>query len=123
MGDSNAHNALAGLEAAKAFSLAGLAQAAKDTIASRILLKTSQGSVTLFSFDRGQALSEHTAPFHALVQVLEGSVELTIGGKPVMVEAGETALMPADVPHAVRAAEPLKMLLVMMRPWSFQRVF
>src|SRR5512143_4138913 len=84
-------------------------------IVSRTLAKTKGGSVTLFAFDAGQELSEHTAPFDAFVQVLDGSVELTIGGEKVVARSGETVLMPAGVPHAVRATERFKMLLSMVR--------
>lgn len=109
-------NTAKGLEPHKAAGLRDLVQRAEGAIVSRILLKTSQGSVTLFSFDGGQSLSEHTNSYEALVQVLEGSVELTIGGKPLTVKNGEAAVLPSDVPHAVRALEPLKMLLTMIRP-------
>lgn len=84
-------------------------------IVSRTLAKGKGGSLTLFAFDAGQELSEHTSPFDAFVQVLEGSVELTIGGARVVARAGETTRMPAGVPHAVRAAEPFKMLLSLVR--------
>ena len=84
-------------------------------VVSRTLAKTRGGSVTLFAFDVGQELSEHTAPFDALVQVLDGAVQLTIGGEEVVARAGETVRMPAGVPHAVRALEPFKMLLTMVR--------
>jgi quercetin dioxygenase-like cupin family protein len=85
------------------------------SVVSRTLIKRPVGTVTLFSFDKGQGLSEHTAPFDALVQVLEGQVELTIGGEPVKAGAGETVLMPAEVPHSLHALEPFKMLLTMIR--------
>ena len=84
-------------------------------IVSRTIAKTKGGSLTLFAFDAGQELSEHTAPFDAFVQVLDGSVELTIGGEKVVARAGETVRMPANVPHAVRALEPFKMILTMVR--------
>jgi quercetin dioxygenase-like cupin family protein len=85
------------------------------SIVSRTLAKAKGGTVTLFSFDAGQELSEHTAPFDAFVQVLDGAVELTIGGAPVFARAGETVRMPAGIPHAVRAVEPFKMLLILVR--------
>lgn len=85
------------------------------SVVSRTLVKARGGSLTLFAFDAGQELSEHTAPFDAFVQVLDGAVELTIGGERVEARAGETVLMPAGVPHAVRAAGPFKMLLSMVR--------
>ena len=85
------------------------------SIVSRTLAKARGGSITLFAFDAGQELSEHTAPFDAFVQVLDGGVELTIGGRRVIASAGETVRMPAGIPHAVRALEPFKMLLSMVR--------
>lgn len=84
-------------------------------IVSRTLAKAKGGSVTLFAFDAKQELSEHTAPFDAFVQVLDGSVELTIGGTPVVARTGETVRMPAGIPHAVRALGPFKMLLTLVR--------
>jgi quercetin dioxygenase-like cupin family protein len=84
-------------------------------IVSREIVRGKTGTVTLFAFDRGQGLSEHTAPFDALVQVLDGEVELLIGGKPVPARVGETVLMPANVPHAVRAVQRFQMLLTMIR--------
>lgn len=88
---------------------------AADSIVSRELIHTNVGNVTLFAFDAGQALSEHTAPFDALVYVLEGSVEITISGKKHHVAAGEMIIMPAGVPHAVLAEERFKMMLTMIR--------
>jgi quercetin dioxygenase-like cupin family protein len=84
-------------------------------IVSRTVAKARGGSVTVFAFDAGQELSEHTAPFDAFVQVLDGSVALTIGGEKVVARTGETVRMPAGIPHAVRALEPFKMLLTMVR--------
>jgi len=84
-------------------------------ISSRLLAKTSGGSVTLFSFDAGQELSEHTTPFDALVLVLDGALKLKIGGKLVSAASGELVRMPGHVPHAVEAAEPTRMLLIMLR--------
>jgi len=73
------------------------------------------GTVTLFSFDAGQGLSEHSAPFDALVQILDGEAELKIGGKPVVARQGQLVVMPANVPHAVKAIQRFKMLLTMLR--------
>ena len=103
------------LPEAQALALAGLADYAPGAVVSRTLAKTDAGTLTLFAFDAGQELSEHSAPFDAFVQVLDGEAELVIGGKPVTVEAGELILMPADVPHAVRARKRFKMLLTMLR--------
>jgi quercetin dioxygenase-like cupin family protein len=84
-------------------------------IASRVLAKTSGGNVTLFAFDAGQGLTEHTTAFDALVMVLEGSLTLTVGGTPVQAGAGTILRFPANVPHAVDAVEPARMMLVMLR--------
>ena len=105
----------AALPAAAPVRLAALLDYAPGAVVSRALVKASGGSVTLFAFEAGQELSEHTAPFDALVEVLDGEVELTIGGAPVAARAGETVLMPAGVPHAVRARARFKMLLTMVR--------
>jgi quercetin dioxygenase-like cupin family protein len=109
-------NALKGeLPPARAVSLDREVEYVPGSIVSRTLAKARGGSLTLFAFDAGQELSEHTAPFDAFVQVLDGTVELTIGGAPVIAKAGETVRMPAGVPHAVRALQPFKMLLSMVR--------
>jgi quercetin dioxygenase-like cupin family protein len=88
---------------------------APGSVVSRTVAKGRAGSLTLFAFDVGEELSEHTAPFDAFVLVLDGAVELTIGGERVLARTGETVRMPAHVPHAVRAVEPFKMLLSMIR--------
>jgi len=95
--------------------LAALVTSTEQGIASRVLAKTGGGSVTLFAFDAGEDLSEHTSPFDALVLVLEGSLDLTIGGRRVRATPGTIVVMPADVPHALDAREPTRMLLVMLR--------
>ena len=104
-----------GMPASKSVDLAELVAYQDGTIVSRTLAKENGGTVTLFAFDQGQALSEHSAPFDALVQVLDGETELTIGGEKVVARAGQAVLMPADVPHAVLASSRFKMLLVMVR--------
>lgn len=103
------------LSPAEALRLDELLAYVPGAVVSRTLIKRPVGTVTLFSFDKGQGLSEHTAPFDALVQVLDGRAELTIGGERVKAGAGETVLMPADVPHSLHAPEPFKMLLTMIR--------
>jgi quercetin dioxygenase-like cupin family protein len=100
---------------AQAIRLAELLAIEPAAVVSRVLLRRKTGNITLFTFDRGQGLSEHTAPFDAYVQVLEGELELSIGGKPVRASAGDAVVMPANVPHALLAQSPLKMLLVMIR--------
>lgn len=87
-------------------------------VVSRTLVDTPEGTVTVFAFDRDQGLSEHTAPFDALVTVIEGAAEITISGRPQRVGAGQIILMPAREPHALRAIEAFKMLLVMIRSGS-----
>ena len=88
---------------------------AHGSIVSRIIIKKKTGNMTLFSFDAGQELSEHTSPFDAFVYALDGKVRLTIGGKTVTCAAGQIVHMPANVPHAVFADEKFKMLLIMIR--------
>ena len=85
------------------------------SVVSRIILKKGTGNVTVFAFDRGQGLSEHTTPFDALVHVLDGAAEITVGGTPHHLRAGEMILMPASVPHALKAHERFKMALTMIR--------
>jgi len=86
-----------------------------DAIVSREIVKGKTGSVTVFAFDAGQGLSEHTAPFDALVQVLDGESEITIAGKAHTVKASQLIVMPANKPHALKATKRFKMLLVMIR--------
>jgi quercetin dioxygenase-like cupin family protein len=95
--------------------VADLVSVADSAIVSRVLARTRGGSVTLFAFAAGQELSEHTAPFDALVHVIEGRLEITIGGNAVDVSGGMVVLMPADIPHALAAAEDSKMLLTMLK--------
>ena len=87
----------------------------KDAVVSKAILKNKTGTVTLFAFDQGQGLSEHTAPFDALVQVLDGEVEIKISGKPFQLKQGEMIIMPADEPHSLTAVKEFKMLLTMIR--------
>jgi len=85
------------------------------SIVSRVLLKNNGGTVTLFAFDLGEGLSEHTAPFEALVFVIDGEAEVEIAGRAYSVRTGETITLPANIPHAVKAATRFKMLLTMIR--------
>jgi quercetin dioxygenase-like cupin family protein len=107
-----------GLSAAESVNLADLVSYQDGSVVSRTLMKRSGGTVTLFAFDKGQSLSEHTSPFDALVQVLDGEAELVIGGNSIHTGAGLTVLMPANIPHAVIAPDRFKMLLVMIREVS-----
>ena len=84
-------------------------------VVSRTLINQKTGTVTLFAFDAGQELSEHTAPYDALVQVLDGETRITIAGQPFDLKAGDLIIMPANQPHAVSATTPFKMLLTMIR--------
>jgi quercetin dioxygenase-like cupin family protein len=85
------------------------------SVVSRQITKAEAGNVTLFAFDVGQELSEHSAPYDALVEVLEGEVEIRISGKPFTLHAGEAIIMPGSQPHAVKAIQRFKMLLTMIR--------
>ena len=100
---------------AKAVNLAGLVEYSSDSIVSKTIIDKSVGTVTLFAFDAGQGLSEHQAPYDALVQIVEGAAVLTIGGKKIKASAGQIVIMPANIPHAVQAKEKFKMLLTMIR--------
>lgn len=95
--------------------LTGLVDYQDGAVVSRTLTKKDTGTMTVFAFDQGEGLSEHTAPFDATVQVLDGSVDITISGKPYHVAAGEMIIMPADEPHGLKAPERFKMLLTMIR--------
>jgi len=99
----------------RASTLIELVDVAPGAIVSRVLAKSGGGNVTLFAFDKGQGLSEHTAPFDALVQVVDGCLELTIGKAEMRVGVGEIVRMPADVPHALHAIEASRMVLTMLR--------
>ena len=99
----------------KSQKLAELIEYADDAVVSKTILDKPVGTITLFAFDKGQKLSEHTAPYDAVVQVLDGRAQLTIGGKGVQVSVGEIVIMPANIPHAVTAEDRFKMLLVMIR--------
>ena len=103
------------ISAAEALPLQSLIATTEHGIASRVLSKTSGGNVTLFAFDAGQGLSEHTSPFEALALVLDGVVTLTIGGASVRAAAGTITRMPAHTPHALDASEPSRLLLIMLR--------
>lgn len=101
--------------ALKAQNLANMIEVQNGSVVSKTVIDKKTGTVTLFAFDSGQGLSEHTAPFDALVCVLEGTVEITISGQPATVQQGEMLIMPANRPHALQAITPFKMMLVMIR--------
>ena len=97
------------------FALDALVTPTAQGIASRVLARTAAGNITLFAFDAGEELSEHTAPFDALALTLSGALVLTIGGVELRTAPQTLVLMPANVPHAVVAAEPSRMMLIMLR--------
>jgi quercetin dioxygenase-like cupin family protein len=106
------------LAAGELFALDSLVTPTAQGIASRVLARTAAGNITLFAFDTGEELSEHTAPFDALALTLSGALVLTIGGVDVRATPQTVVLMPANVPHAVRATETSRMLLIMLREAS-----
>ena len=87
----------------------------KGSIVSRTLIEKKIGTVTVFAFDKDQGLSEHTTPFDAMVQIIDGESEITIGGRPHRVKAGEMIIMPANKPHALKAVQRFKMILTMIK--------
>jgi len=97
------------------FNLANHVSYSEGSVVSKTLLKKEIGNITLFSFDLGQGLSEHTAPFDAVVYILDGQAEITIGGNAQTVMAGEMLIMPANVSHSLHASKRFKMLLIMIR--------
>jgi quercetin dioxygenase-like cupin family protein len=108
------------LVAGELFTLESLVTPTAQGIASRVLARTASGNITLFAFDAGEQLSEHTAPFDALVLTLAGALTLRIGGVNVVTAPQTIVLMPANVPHALHAEEPSRMLLIMLRETSDQ---
>jgi Uncharacterized conserved protein, contains double-stranded beta-helix domain len=98
-----------------AIDLAGLVEYQGGSVVSREVLNKKTGTITIFSFDEGEGLSEHVAPFDATVVILDGEAEITIEGKPNRVKAGEFIIMPGGKPHALKAITRYKMLLIMIR--------
>jgi quercetin dioxygenase-like cupin family protein len=96
-------------------SLADIVNYQKDAIVSKTIIEKQTGTVTLFAFAMSQGLSEHTAPFDAMVQVLQGEVEIRISGKPFQLKQGDMIIIPAGEPHALKAVSNFKMLLIMIR--------
>lgn len=96
-------------------NLAEMVNYQEGAVVSRQITKADAGNVTLFAFDKDQGLSEHTAPFDALVHILEGEADVTISGQPFRLNAGDAIIMPADEPHALKAIQKFKMLLTMIR--------
>lgn len=102
-------------EKAKVFSYNNSVEYSEGGIVSKTVLKRETGNISLFSFDKGESLSEHTAPFDAHIQVVDGKGEVIIGGKSFLLDSGECIIMPAGVPHSVRAVQRFKMVLTMIR--------
>jgi quercetin dioxygenase-like cupin family protein len=100
---------------ARAFSSTGLVDYQPGAIVSREIISRPSGTVTAFAFDEGQGLSEHTAPFDALVEVIDGEAEVSVSGKHHHLSAGEIIIMPANEPHALKALKRFKMMLIMVR--------
>jgi len=99
----------------EAGKLAELVDYQDGSVVSKEIIKKDKGTVTLFAFDKGQGLSEHTAPFDALVHVFDGEAEIAISGEPHNVKTGEIIIMPANKPHSLKATERFKMMLIMIR--------
>lgn len=112
---NNNKKAADGITPAEVVTAENMVEYQDSAIVSRTIVSKSAGTVTLFAFDQGQALSEHSTPFDALVFVLDGTAEITISGKPFKVARGQALLMPANAPHAVSAPERFKMMLVMIK--------
>ena len=104
-----------GLPAAEAHRVDALVNYQSGSVVSRQIVKQEKGNITLFAFDAWQELSEHTAPFDALVHVIDGEAEITISGKPIHAKSGEMVIMPANQPHALKAVSRFKMVLTMIR--------
>ena len=103
------------LEQSQVFNFKDIIEYSEHSIVSKTIIKKQAGTVTLFSFDKGESLSEHTAPFDAMVQVMDGTAEIVIDGKSYLVSIGQSIIMPANITHAVKANERFKMLLTMVR--------
>jgi len=99
----------------KSFAYKDLVQVQRGSVISRTLINKKSGTVTVFAFDQGESLSEHTAPFDALVEIIEGKAAIMIEGVEQIVEQGQQIILPANKPHAVSAPEPFKMVLIMIR--------
>ena len=100
---------------ARVFKAEDLIEYQKGSVVSKEIIRKDTGTVTIFAFDKGEGLSEHTAPFDAMVQVIDGKVEITISGNKSILEKGDTIIMPANEPHALHALEKFKMILIMIR--------
>jgi len=102
-------------ESAKVYNLKESIDVAEGGVVSKQFIKNNGGNITLFAFDKGQGLSEHTAPFDAIVQIIEGEAEISVDGKKQVLVEGEMINMPANIPHAIHAVEAFKMCLIMLK--------
>jgi len=100
----------------KVKEMSALVDYQKGSVVSKAIIDKKQGTVTLFAFDKGEGLSEHTASFDAIAYIIDGTAEITINGNPNLVNRGELIIMPADKPHSLKAREKFKMLLIMIKP-------
>ena len=100
---------------AKSAEMAALVDYQSGTVVSRTIIERNAGTVTLFAFDKGQGLSEHTAPFDALVYIIDGEADITISGQSILMKAGEAVIMPSNKPHTLKAVDRFKMMLVMIK--------
>jgi quercetin dioxygenase-like cupin family protein len=103
------------IEISSTFTPTDSIEYAANSVVSKTIIKKPTGTITLFAFDMGEGLSEHTAPFDALVQILDGVAEITIGGSPSVLKSGQSIILPASIPHALKALEKFKMMLTMIK--------
>lgn len=103
------------IESAQTFHPAESVEYAGQSVVSKTIVKKPTGNITLFAFDRGEGLAEHSSPHEALVQILDGKAEIVIGGQPHLLETGQCIILPADVPHGLKAVERFKMMLVRIK--------
>lgn len=103
------------IEPSNIFKTAHSIEYSAGAVVSKTIIKNPSGNISLFAFDKGEGLSEHSAPFEALVQLLDGSAEITIGGTPFHLQTGESIILPANIPHALKASEKFKMILTMIK--------
>jgi quercetin dioxygenase-like cupin family protein len=103
------------IESSRMFILSDSIEYAANSVVSKTIIKKSTGNITLFAFDEGEGLSEHTAPFDAVVQILDGKAEITIDKIPSELQAGQCIILPANIPHALKANEKFKMMLTMIK--------
>ena len=103
------------IESAKIFISSESVDYADNSVVSKTIIKKPAGNITLFAFDKGEGLAEHSTPHEAMVQILDGKAEIIIGGNPNNLQSGECIILPADIPHSLKATEKFKMMLVMLK--------